>query len=344
MTKQFRRTLAAIPFELSIIRRVYASPLRLDQPSILCFHGLKSDDDGDLPDDGLHLAASRFEQVCAHLSKNWCVLPLADIIGHLRAGETLPQRTVALTFDDGYASNFEIGLPILERYALPATIFPVTSFLDGHDWLWFNRLRYALLKTDMSFLPTLDSGFAHPLQLHTQSGRLASLETCLDQLKTTPQEGILARVKQIENGLGCSLQHAAQKPDKLRPLTWDQARLMRDSGLVSFGGHSHQHLILGRCEDATTSSEIANCAARLTAELGYHSGVFAFPNGKPDDIPTGVDAVLQANGFNAAVTTSTGTVSRLTSLTRLPRQRNPISAADTERVLLAHRANRFSKA
>src|SRR5215212_4687937 len=38
------------------------------------------------------------------------------------------RRTLAVTFDDAYASVLELGFPILERLGLPGTVYVPTSF------------------------------------------------------------------------------------------------------------------------------------------------------------------------------------------------------------------------
>ena len=45
------------------------------------------------------------------------------------------RRTVVLTFDDGFASVYEYGLPLLRRYGLPATVFLVTDAV-GKEACW----------------------------------------------------------------------------------------------------------------------------------------------------------------------------------------------------------------
>lgn len=47
--------------------------------------------------------------------------------------EHLPSKTVALTFDDGYADNLHMALPILKKYHAKATIYVV---VDRHDRDW----------------------------------------------------------------------------------------------------------------------------------------------------------------------------------------------------------------
>src|ERR1044071_7430526 len=43
----------------------------------------------------------------------------------------LPKRALSITFDDGYADNYNVAAPILLRLGLAATFFVATGFLDG---------------------------------------------------------------------------------------------------------------------------------------------------------------------------------------------------------------------
>lgn len=63
------------------------------------------------------------------------VLPLDEAAARLRAG-TLPERAVALTFDDGYASVVDTAWPVLRDRGLPTTLFVVSGILDGLRFAW----------------------------------------------------------------------------------------------------------------------------------------------------------------------------------------------------------------
>ena len=68
------------------------------------------------------------------------VIPLADI-PHVLSGAAPSDFLVAITFDDGFRSVYEYGLPILQRYGFPATVFVVTDYC-GKTNSWPSQPRY----------------------------------------------------------------------------------------------------------------------------------------------------------------------------------------------------------
>ena len=54
-----------------------------------------------------------------------------DELARYRGLGRIPQKTVAITFDDGYEDNYINAFPVLERHRIPATIFITTGDLRG---------------------------------------------------------------------------------------------------------------------------------------------------------------------------------------------------------------------
>lgn len=75
---------------------------------------------------------AEFAQHMAYLAEHdFTVLPLPELLERLRAGETLPPRSVAITFDDAYLSVYEEAFPILEARGWPFTVFVNTAAIDA---------------------------------------------------------------------------------------------------------------------------------------------------------------------------------------------------------------------
>ena len=64
--------------------------------------------------------AATFRWQMGLLARHFNVLPLPEAARRLQDG-TLPARAACVTFDDGYADNFTIALPILREAGIPAT-------------------------------------------------------------------------------------------------------------------------------------------------------------------------------------------------------------------------------
>jgi peptidoglycan/xylan/chitin deacetylase (PgdA/CDA1 family) len=95
----------------------------------------------ELDRDPHHLAVSPslFDQHLAVLTQRWRPATLDSIVGGLRAG-SVPDRTVALTFDDGYQDFFTAALPLLRHHGVPATVFLVSDILESRGEVWWNEL------------------------------------------------------------------------------------------------------------------------------------------------------------------------------------------------------------
>ena len=103
------------------------------QPRILMYHQIAEHQDG-ARFNGLRVPPEMFEKQLQWLTANkWTFLTMAELV---EKRQQLPNKTVVLTFDDGYLDNLTNALPLMQKYQAKATLYLV---IDRHDNDWSTK-------------------------------------------------------------------------------------------------------------------------------------------------------------------------------------------------------------
>ena len=94
---------------------------------VLCYHSVQHSDNYE----GDALTPIEFENHLKYFTENHTVISLKNAVTSIKNGGINTPNPVVITFDDGYEDNYSIVFPLLEKYKSHATIFVVTSFIDG---------------------------------------------------------------------------------------------------------------------------------------------------------------------------------------------------------------------
>lgn len=82
-----------------------------------------------------------FEKQMAFLKKrNYQVLPLDQLFLLALKNKPLPEKSVAITFDDGYEDNYLYAYPILKKFKFPATIFLIAGKIGAKGYLSWHQI------------------------------------------------------------------------------------------------------------------------------------------------------------------------------------------------------------
>lgn len=222
----------------------------------------------------------------------------------------LPPRSVAVTFDDGYADNVEVALPILREAGVPATFFVATAYLEGGR-MWNDTIIEAvrgLAPGEHCF----QHGGLRSISVPGSPDRRALVLQILDALKHLPQSEREAGANSLAELLRQPL------PTNLMMRREDLRRLM-DAGM-DVGGHTRSHPILSGLTTARAEEEIAGGLDDIAAIIGRRPTLFAYPNGRRglDYGDREVDIVRRL-GLDAALVTNRGIVTSESDLLQAPR-------------------------
>ncbi|MFI3313616.1 MAG: polysaccharide deacetylase family protein [Eubacteriales bacterium] len=110
-------------------------------------------------------------------AEGYTTLSISDLIAFVNGEQLLPAKPILLTFDDGYADNYDNAFPLLKAYNAKATISCVMVHYDTYNPEAMPRF------TPEQGLEMIESGLVE-LQNHTYN-----LHTNIDHVGVLPADG-----------------------------------------------------------------------------------------------------------------------------------------------------------
>jgi peptidoglycan/xylan/chitin deacetylase (PgdA/CDA1 family) len=295
-------------------------------PAVLMYHRIA---DNPIDPWGLAVAPAAFEEHLIVLKKRRLVLPLTEF-GRLHGIGRLPQAAVAITFDDGYACNARVALPLLHRHAVPATFFVATGLISSAEEFWWDALQRIVDQTTEASLelPLEGGGRRRSVSLGPpQSFDEASQWNAMLPAKNARQSAYLEMWRVLRglsdrarrNGVA-SLHLQSRVPAQARAthriMTTDELGAAAKSDFVEIGAHSVTHPALSALSRTEQQQEVQESRAFCQRLTGRTATAFAYPYGDFSDETVGV---VKDAGLSIACSTVPHTVTRRSDSLRLPR-------------------------
>jgi peptidoglycan/xylan/chitin deacetylase (PgdA/CDA1 family) len=102
---------------------------------ILCYHNLNPTVRG-----SMNMTPAKFESQIKWLKDNgFTIIPLKDAVDYLQdKRDSLPEKSIVVTADDGWQSDYTYMYPIVRKYNIPMTLFiyPETISNGEHALTW----------------------------------------------------------------------------------------------------------------------------------------------------------------------------------------------------------------
>jgi peptidoglycan/xylan/chitin deacetylase (PgdA/CDA1 family) len=273
-----------------------------------------------------------FEEQLQFLKQHGHVVSMEELTTSL-SNKTLKNKTVALTFDDGYLDNFTQAAPLLDKYRLPATFYITTGGIGTNDQFWWDELQDLILLNDSlpkQFHLTIndenidfDLGDEHQLnqklkdQIKSWNAEQASIDKRTELYFTIWKnlrvcEPVIRKkyLQDIRNWAGKQSERSGQM------MNWEQVQSLSKNQLFSIGGHTVNHPALGAHPINIQKQEIVHGADTLRKMISKDIMGFAYPHGNYNHDTI---SILKEVGFNYAVTTESTSLSDKSKQFELPR-------------------------
>jgi len=285
----------------------------------------------------LRVSAENFNQHIQVLGEMARPMALKDLVQSSQEAN-LPHRSVAVTFDDGYADNLYTAGPLLKRHGLSATFFVTVGALGQEQEFWWDDLERIFLQPG-SLPETLQleiDGKPHSWQLnesasYTESefnkhsrwlpweaifnSRQAIYRELWEILHPLPDESRIQLVDYLLAWAG--LQKKARSTHRL--LTQQELSTLAQQEGIEIGSHGLTHVSLATQSRQRQEDEIHGSKTLLEAIIDRPALSFAYPYGKRQDIANETVDLVRAASYRYACANLSGSLRNHTNQFLLPR-------------------------
>lgn len=254
---------------------------------ILAYHRVSS-----LYPDGHRLCTppDLFSDHMTHLAQHYQPVSVEDLAYAVASGR-IPERAVAVTFDDGYLDALSTASPILASLGIPATFFVNSDRLNEKHERWWDILESLNLpEAEIEHL-------SQAMWRLDAAGRQALLEATLERVGVTMAARATHRV-----------------------MTSDEIRTLASRPGHTIGAHTVNHLALANHPLSVKQLEVLTDKATLEQTTGKAVTLFSYPYG---DLDAELVSVVRDAGFIAAVTVAPSIVLANSDRLLLPRYEIP---------------------
>lgn len=318
------KALPGLVYRLMALIRLPRFLLARSRPGvrIVMYHGVCSGAKADAPfgGRGKHVPAAIFRQEMAWVRRHMQPLSVDELVEALAGRTAFPRCGVVITLDDGYRNNFEVALPVLQEYRIPAAVYITTSLVEGEP-LWVDRLDAALeaLAANRVEVPVAGGG-VESLAYDAPAARehtARELRRRGKRLAGGERDDLVSAVV-AQAGRDLAAEAPESRPLDTQALSPDMVARLPEVG-VTVGAHGVRHEVLARCPPDLLRREVEGSRSRLEKWCGGAVRHFAYPNGGPEDHDARCESVLKEAGFRSALLTVRGVVRWGHSPFHLPR-------------------------
>lgn len=291
---------------------------QLDQElgCILMFHHV-SDEKRNRFDPNGHLTVTPafFERILKLFAKRGFEFVTLDEASERLRNPRRNSRFAVVTFDDGYRDNLEQAAPILQRLAIPYTVYVATGLVERTSDVWWVAMENLVRERDRLLMQTHRGTLE--LDCRSTKQKHASFRIIMTYLTLELDEDEQRRrVREM-----CWLYKIdpAAITDQLM-MTWDEVVQINADPLCTIGAHTISHPALARLDERAARMEMEQSVTILESTLGERSRHFAYPYGMRRAAGER-EFLLARRWFDTAVTTRPGHLfeGHAQHLTALPR-------------------------
>jgi len=278
----------------------------------------------------LAVSTDNFTNQLKVLKNEFNVIPLKDLVGQVANGR-VQNKSISITFDDGYGDNYLNAYPLLKQYECPATFFIPTGFINQQTLFWWDVITQIFLSTyrlpeflqigklyfklDNNGQITNDEFNHHqrwkwPAPVPTQ--RCQIYLAVWEYVRPLNDDEIKTFISYLINWSQVDLHSDKESV----PMNEQQLSALSSSALISLGSHTINHPALGSHLRPVQQVQLVDSRDRLLKSFRNYFNAVAYPYGNYNEATLDI---MQNENFNAGFTTEEARINGTSDIYQLGR-------------------------
>lgn len=223
--------------------------------------------------DNLSVTPEYLYNFVIYKQKKYDFIKLSELPERLSKRNKKGEKPFALlTFDDGYADNYNYAYPILKQTKTPFAIFLTCNFIDNRQPFNFPFLLERIIYNNDLLVVNGEKYVCSDMEQKNEIYKLLEKE-----MLTWAYEDVETKFKTFF----CDYLNENVYEDNM--LTWQQVNEMKNSRLCEFGAHTMTHCRLSNMSENELLYELGESKRLIEKQIGIFVDCISYPFGTQKD-------------------------------------------------------------
>lgn len=225
------------------------------------------------------------------LKSNFRMIDEETLLTKIEEKEPFTERTVLVTFDDGYRDNFEIAYPILRELEIPAIFFVACNHISGEVLPWWDQAAYMIKQSSVSCFEFSGQTVRVSKDRQELNAEIRKVLAVFKNSPTDRSEELLQELSEV-----CDYPVPGSENLNAEFMSWDQLKELTGHGFA-VGSHSMNHRIMSQLSAQEQRQELEESRQMLEQKLDTTVRSIAYPVGGPTSFTDETVSISQDCGY-----------------------------------------------
>jgi peptidoglycan/xylan/chitin deacetylase (PgdA/CDA1 family) len=263
--------------------------------TILLYHGVTKEESQGIENHNLkHIKEIDFIKQMDYVKEECNPISIDDFISYKKCKESLPPKSVIVSFDDGFKNNYTVASPVLIERGIPAVFYISSGVINTDIMFWVDDLEDCINRSKSKTLSVkLENKINFPISNNIEKIRaLTEIKAYCKQSIVREKDRVVREVRMATN-----ITPSVASSKNYEKLNWDEVRDLHSNPLFTIGGHSLYHNILSLIDDKIIEQELRASIDLLEINLNSKIKHYSYPEGQTNHYNLRVINILKNLGI-----------------------------------------------